>query len=113
MVFRSLTIDGARRAIETLKGPGAYLDAVQREGCGAQSSQTLSDEDQLVETLSMGLRPVAGLDLARLSAAQQALLRPRIHDLATDGLVTLTGNRLAATPDGRRVLNSVIAYLLG
>ncbi|MGH6996288.1 MAG: hypothetical protein ACREES_11360 [Stellaceae bacterium] len=53
-----------------------------------------------------------GLDLAAYRARwDTAPDAKRIASLAEDGLLTLTGDRLAATPRGRLLLNSVIAAL--
>ena len=60
----------------------------------------------------MNLRLSEGIDLAayraRWGTAPDA---KRIASLAEDGLVTLDGDRLTATPRGRLLLNSVIAAL--
>ncbi|OYX02940.1 MAG: hypothetical protein B7Z15_18695, partial [Rhizobiales bacterium 32-66-8] len=62
--------------------------------------------------LLMGLRLAEGVDLARHARLSGRAIDPaRIAQLAQDGLVTLTGARLAVTPAGFPVLNAVIAAL--
>ena len=60
----------------------------------------------------MGLRLAEGIDLDRLAAiGGGALDERRLSALESDGLVTRKGSRLAATPDGRLVLNRLILEL--
>ena len=69
----------------------------------------LSPADQADERLIMGLRLNEGLDLARFRTATG--LAPKtdvLFDLASQGLLTVDGDRLTATRHGRMVLNRLV-----
>ncbi len=60
----------------------------------------------------MGLRLAEGIDLDRLAAIGGRVLdETRLSALISDGLVARNGSRLAATQDGRLVLNRLILEL--
>lgn len=104
-----LTIDGARRAIETENNPRRYLDLVERTGCGARLVEPLSAGDVFTERLAMGLRTLEGV---ALDEREWARIADRCNDLSADGLLERRGDRLIATADGRRLLNTVLSKLL-
>ena len=60
----------------------------------------------------MGLRLAEGIDLSRFAAiGGSALDEDRLDALESDGLITRNGSRLAATQEGRLVLNRLILEL--
>jgi oxygen-independent coproporphyrinogen-3 oxidase len=60
----------------------------------------------------MGLRLAEGIDLKRLAATGgRGLDAARLAQLQDQGLLALNGDRLAATPSGRLVLNRLILEL--
>jgi oxygen-independent coproporphyrinogen-3 oxidase len=60
----------------------------------------------------MGLRVSEGIDLERYAAlAGREIDSGKIAGLKSMGLIRREGNRLRATPDGRKLLNAVIAEL--
>jgi len=68
--------------------------------------------DQASEYLLMGLRIAEGIDVARYaSLAGRAIDATKIAGLASLGLIEQAGSRLRATPQGRKLLNAVIAEL--
>jgi len=104
-----LTESGARLATETPLSPDAYLETAESSGCGANLIEPLTEDAILTERLFMGLRLASGL---ALSASDIAALAPRIDALAEEGLLVRRGAHIAATPDGRRLLNAVLARIL-
>lgn len=108
-----LTLGGLRFAIDTPRAPMAWLERVERQGCGENLRESLSRRDQASEYLMMGLRLSEGLDLdryARLSGrgiAPEALIR--LEELS---MVVRDGTRLKATAAGRAVLDAVIRELM-
>ena len=101
-----------RRATFTERHPERWLERVEAGGHGIVSDEALVAEEQADEMLLMGLRLAEGVDLARHARLSGRAIDPaRIAQLAQDGLVTLTGARLAVTPAGFPVLNAVIAAL--
>jgi putative oxygen-independent coproporphyrinogen III oxidase len=107
-----VTSRGVKRALSTIKSPEGWLTEVEAHGHGLVSDELLSAEEAAEEYLLMGLRLAEGIDLDRLAAiGGRALDETRMSALEGDGLVTRNGSRLAATPDGRLVLNRLILEL--
>jgi len=108
-----ITSPKGREATETLRDPLAWRRAVDAEGHGLRPPVTLLPEEQGTEALLMGLRLVEGVDQARIEALLgRPLSGPRLDALTQDGLIARDGPRIAATPRGRLLLNSVIHALL-
>jgi putative oxygen-independent coproporphyrinogen III oxidase len=104
--------DGAKRALATTKLPEDWLGEVEASGHGIASDMILSAEEAADEYLLMGLRLSEGIDLARLEAIGGRLPHEaRVAALEQDGLVIRHGDRLAATAEGRLVLDWLIAEL--
>jgi putative oxygen-independent coproporphyrinogen III oxidase len=106
-----VTTEGAKRAVSTTKSPEAWREAVETQGQSFEADETLSAEEIAEEYLLMGLRLAEGIDLARFSALGGVLDEARLGALEADGLIRRDGTRLAATPQGRLVLNRLILEL--
>lgn len=107
-----ITMNGARRALSTIKLPETWLAQVEASGHGLASEETLSTEESADEYLLMGLRLSEGIDLTRLAAiGGRTLDEGRLGTLACEGLIQRNGARIAATPQGRLVLNRLILEL--
>jgi len=105
--------DGRRVATVTARAPGDWLAAVAAQGHAVVEQSPVERPDQATEYMLMAMRLAEGADLARYRRLAGVPVDPaRIAELAGDGLVRLTGDRLAATPRGRIVLNRVLAELL-
>jgi oxygen-independent coproporphyrinogen-3 oxidase len=103
---------GVKRALSTIKSPEHWLAQVETRGHGIASNEVLSAEDAAEEYLLMGLRLAEGIDLERLAAiGGRALGEERLAALEGDKLIARRGTRLAATPEGRLVLNRLILEL--
>jgi putative oxygen-independent coproporphyrinogen III oxidase len=109
-----ITSRGTKRALSTIKSPEGWLAAVEASGHGLASDEALTPEDAAEEYLLMGLRLAEGIDLDRLaSIGGRVLDETQLSALEGDGLVARNGSRLAATQDGRLVLNRLILELAG
>ncbi len=108
-----LVQDGVRRAQSTERSPEAWLKAVSTQGHALIEDAALTAEEQGDEHLLMGLRLREGIDPATFAALAGRPLDPaRIAGLVDDGLlIRLPSGRLAATPDGFAVLDSLVADL--
>jgi oxygen-independent coproporphyrinogen-3 oxidase len=106
-----LTISERRLATQAERLPENWLASVNGKG----SSLTLIEVSPLEaaeENLLMHVRLTEGVNLSAYRARWgRAPAKDRITKLRELGLVTLEGDRLAATPRGRLVLNSIIAEL--
>jgi putative oxygen-independent coproporphyrinogen III oxidase len=107
-----LTVDGVKRALATMKAPEAWLAAVSNAGHGLEQDEALTAAQAADEYLLMGLRLAEGIELKRLQdIAGRKRDTSRIAGLAAEGLLTQEGDRLAATPQGRLVLDRLIVEL--
>ena len=108
-----LTLGGKRTATIATALPERWMDAVRDHGHGFCEQLAVSDEDGAREHLMMGLRLAEGVDLAGYERRWNR--RPdagAIAMLAGQNLVRQDGDVLAVTPQGRLLLNSVIAALI-
>ncbi len=79
------------------------------QGHGLASDDALTPQEAAEEYLLMALRLAEGMDLIRLAAIDgRTLDEDRLRTLERDGLVARDGDRLAATPQGRLVLERLI-----
>ncbi|MBM7407512.1 MULTISPECIES: radical SAM family heme chaperone HemW [Sphingomonas] len=106
---------GRREGIATFrrKKPENWLSAVARNGHGAESEVALAPAERVTEALVMGLRMREGIDLARVAALggttiDQVVDLKAVERLATQGLVSHDGDRLALTPAGMPLLDAVL-----
>ncbi len=107
-----LVTGNARLATATEKHPETWLELVEREGHGVIDEEVLTSEAEGDEFLLMGLRLKEGVDPRRFEAFTGKTLNQRgLRILEEEGLIKVDGSRLAVTPKGFPVLNSVIAEL--
>lgn len=101
-----LTLQGARTATVAHRGIAAYVAGVAAETPWSER-EAQSDRDAAEEKVLLGLRTVEGVDRATFAALD---LDP--DDLISDGFLIMDGDRIAATPKGRPVLDGVLKALL-
>ncbi|UXU75725.1 MULTISPECIES: radical SAM family heme chaperone HemW [unclassified Paracoccus (in: a-proteobacteria)] len=106
-----LTLASGRWATEALRAPGEWLAAVEGRGSGDSRRDLLPLADRALEYLLMSMRLVEGMDLTRYRAHGARIAPQRLQDLIGLGLVDLQGERLAATRQGRPVLNGILREL--
>lgn len=99
------------------KAPETWLEAVETQGSGLQTSQLLSPMEKLHELTLMGLRMTKGLGITRILEEtglelDQAYASQAIHLLEKEGLLKRTDTHLIPTFEGRLRLNSLISFLL-
>ena len=104
-----LNLQGARTATAAHRRIADYAAAVNTAGVGFAETDPLSPQEAAEERLMLGLRTVEG---ANLTALEPLDLDARVASLTDDGLLNLSGDRLCATPRGRKVLDGVIRALL-
>ena len=103
-----LTEKGARIATETPLSPKDYLAGK------AHVETALSAAEATMERLSMGLRLHRGIPFADGDPFfAEAGAYERLDRLIGDGLLEWDGRTLAATANGRRILNRVLYELFG
>ncbi len=112
-----LTLDGIKYATRGHRAPEIWLARTTENGHGAHPFEVIAPDQRFAEALMMGLRLTEGIVLSRLSAEggqpwAAYLDEARLKTLQDEGLLTLSGDRLTATPAGRQRLNAVLGYLL-
>ena len=108
-----LQLDGRRIATAAIRLPERWRDAVARHSHGLAEQTEITHADAAREHLLMNLRLTEGLDLAAYEQRWGA--RPavgKIAPLVKQGLLAQDGDILRATPQGRLLLNALIAELL-
>ncbi|MDO5640764.1 MAG: radical SAM family heme chaperone HemW [Paracoccus sp. (in: a-proteobacteria)] len=103
-----LGIGSRRLATVAERAPGRWLELVERAGSGDIESAAQPLADISTEYLLMAMRLAEGMDLPRYAAKGGQLDMPRLERLRETGLVTLEGERLRATRQGRPVLNYIL-----
>lgn len=108
-----LTLGGHRWATEAPKAPGKWLDLVERGAAGEAPRSLVPQHEQATEYLLMSLRLTEGSDIPRYEAiAGRPLPRSKLAELQEAGLVTVDGDRLKTTHNGRLLLNAILRELL-
>ena len=74
--------------------------------------EVLSADDVFTEQVAGALRTVWGLDLSALTPPRASAVRAAAAPLAADGLLNLEDERVAATAEGRLVLDALTAAVL-
>jgi putative oxygen-independent coproporphyrinogen III oxidase len=103
---------GTTVATVTEKHPETWRKSVQTLGHGLVHQETVDAKAQAQEMLLMGLRIGEGIDLARYEMlAGRPMSDTKITTMVGLGFAVRTGQNLRATPQGRKVLNALIAEL--
>lgn len=109
-----ITRGGVRYATVAAMRPEVYTQSVHDTATGIEQQEALSPTDWAEEYVMMGLRIDEGLSLSRyVDIAGQALPPQALARMVDLGLLRQEGERIFATDNGRTVLNSVSAKLLG
>jgi len=92
--------------------PAAYASAIRQGRFPVEQLETVTQMQALEEELFLGLRQLAGIDLAGIESKYGTTLRPRIEELRAQGLVEWHGGLLRLAPDRLAVSNEVFVNLL-
>nr|WP_284040801.1 radical SAM family heme chaperone HemW [Phaeovulum sp. NW3] len=107
-----LTLGGSRKATDTPKAPGAWLNRVEQTGTGETLREDLPLHEQAEEYLMFGLRLREGIDAARYQALSgQPLDAEALTEMEDLGLLVIDGAQIRTTPAGRAVLNAILRRL--
>jgi coproporphyrinogen III oxidase-like Fe-S oxidoreductase len=102
-----------RLALVCEKHPETWRELVMARGHGLVENNRVVPHEQATEYVLMGLRVADGISLKRYEAmAGRALDANKIAGLKSLGLVVRSGDQLAATAAGRKLLNAVISELI-
>jgi oxygen-independent coproporphyrinogen-3 oxidase len=107
-----LLIDGQRLATSQRTSPEGWLSGARRE-----TETLLSPKERATEMLMLGLRLREGVDGGAFLAEtglplEEWLAGPALDRFVADRLLVWRDGHLAASPEGRQVLNTLLADLL-
>lgn len=103
-----LTLSGERIASEQVRMPARWLTGASR-----QSLSKLSQQDQSVELLMMGLRIADGVDLDRFERLSgRPLPCAQVDELSLMGLIKVENRRVIVLNQGFTILNAILRSLL-
>jgi oxygen-independent coproporphyrinogen-3 oxidase len=108
-----LTLDGVRTAVAAPRKLDDYLFVVEQTGRGWSEGEPLDPVQVAEERLLMGLRTLEGVGWGELAPLSLTPATRRVKELAEDGLIAVTADRLVATAAGRLLLDRVTAKLAG
>ncbi|MFP1643531.1 radical SAM family heme chaperone HemW [Pontitalea aquivivens] len=107
-----LTLGGTRKATDTPKAPGAWLNRVEQTGTGENLREDLPLHEQAEEYLMFGLRLREGIDARRYHALSgQPLDADALTEMEDLGLLVIDDAQIRTTPAGRAVLNAILRRL--
>jgi oxygen-independent coproporphyrinogen-3 oxidase len=101
-----------REALVQHRSPGDWLGAVERHGHGTASRETLTPQARQEELVMMGLRLATGLGPDMLTQAAPVLNLTGLARMVEGGFLIRDTAGLRVTPQGRLVLNAVLAEVL-
>lgn len=100
------TLRGVRRT--NVADTATYMNMIETLGNAQVEAEILSQEDQRVERLAMGLRTREGVRSEWLCAAA----RPRVEVLCGEGLLEWHDARLRTTRTGMALVDAIVAELM-
>ncbi len=107
-----ITREGQRLETVAYRQPGAWLNAVEAQN-GDEDASPISDQDQAIEYLMMGLRLNEGVSWQRLhNICDDVVGQTALKDMAELAFVRSDAEHLWVTSKGRLVLNAVLDRLI-
>jgi len=108
--------DGLGERWRNCESPGAYREAILGGNIPRGERELLTLDQALSESFFLGLRALAGIDLARLESLYgAAALAPRLAEvarLAASGALLREGDRVRLAPDAVILANGVFSRFL-
>ena len=107
---------GRRLGMRTVrhKKPENFLSAVSRNSHGISEEEMLTTQEAAYEALVMGLRLAEGIEPELLSfrfGGQSVVAETAVNRMVGYGLLERYGSRLRTTPQGRLLLDSILAEI--
>src|SRR5487761_657477 len=102
-----------RKRWANVHDPAVYATAIQQARPAIESEEFVTSAQALEEELFLGLRELAGIDLARIERKYGANLAPRLARLLDDGLIKRDGDTIRLNPAKLTISNEAFVELLG
>ncbi len=106
------SFDGQRRW-SNVHDPSAYAAAIAQGRTTIESDEAVTAAQALEEELFLGLRQLAGIDLARIQREYSTDLTSRINQLLDDGLIERDGDTIRLNAAKLTISNEAFVELLG
>jgi len=106
------SFDGQRRW-SNVHDPSAYAAAIAQGRTTIESEEAVTAAQALEEELFLGLRQLAGIDLARIQRDYSADLTARVNKLLGDGLIERDGDTIRLNAAKLTISNEAFVELLG
>jgi oxygen-independent coproporphyrinogen-3 oxidase len=112
-----VSLGGALLATRRHRAPEIWAGRVERHGHGTTHEEAVAPVERAREMLLMGLRLDEGIDAARFAARTGRTLAQSLDPAMTghavaEGYLVRTETRLAATAEGRRRLDALLAAIV-
>ena len=108
-----ITENGNRIATISIKNPERWIAAVEANGTASSDNEIIDPVDQASEYLMMSFRLSEGSDINRFNALSNTRLNVQgIEKNKELGFLTITHDRIAATDNGKMILNTLLKDLL-
>jgi putative oxygen-independent coproporphyrinogen III oxidase len=112
-----VTLGRSLRATRRHRAPEPWAERVERQGHGSTEEVEITPPERAREMLLMGLRLTEGIDAARFAARtgialDEAIDQDTLARAIEAGYLVRTEGNLAATPEGRLRLDSLLAALV-
>ena len=95
-----------------LHDAAAYVSAITSGKSAIEDVQSVTSQSALEEELFLGLRQLAGIDLARIQRQYGVDLKQKVDRLASTGMVEQQGDVLRLAPAKLNVSNEILVELL-
>lgn len=105
------SFDGAKRC-SNVHDPAAYTAAIEQGKSPVEQEEVVGPAQALNEEFFLGLRELAGIDLARIEQEYGAELSPRVARLISDGLLEREGNRIRLNAEKLAISNEAFVELM-
>ena len=106
------SFDGAKRWANR-HDPAEYVRAIQEGHSVVESEESVTAAQALDEEFFLGLRELAGIDLAAIESRYRVDVSSRIAKLLDEGLVERDGARIRLNPAKLTISNEAFVELLG
>lgn len=106
------SFDGQKRWAN-VHDPAAYAASFEQGLTTRESEEVVTPSQALEEEFFLGLRQLAGIDLARIEQEYGADLRPRIEKLLDEGLIEREGDTIRLSTAKLTISNEAFVELLG
>lgn len=105
------SFDGAKRW-SNLHDPAAYVAAIDQGKAPIDQEGVVSSTEALNEEFFLGLRQLAGVDLARIEREYEANFSARVEKLINLGLLERDGNWIRLSPEKLAISNEAFVELM-